>query len=81
MGKTLEFVPRLLPVDQAAHYLGVSKSKLLTLSLPRKELGSKRLYDRQDLDEFAANLPYASAKEDRQTAPSLPKRATPKQWS
>jgi len=81
MCKTLEFVPRLLPADQAAHYLGVSKSKLLMLSLPRKELGSKRLYDRQDLDDFAASLPYADTQEDKKSKSGSPLRATPKQWS
>jgi len=59
MGKhTLHFVPRLLSAPQAAAYLSISESKLLTLDIPRKELGAKRLYERQDLDDYADRLPY-----------------------
>lgn len=58
MPLTKDFAPRLLPAPQAAHYLGVSHSKLLTLSIPRRELGGKRVYDRSDLDAFADELPY-----------------------
>ena len=59
MGKhALHFVPRLMPAAQAAAYLGISESKLLTLDIPRKELGAKRLYERQDLDDYADRLPY-----------------------
>ena len=54
----LEFVPRLLTADQAAYYLGISKTKLLSLELPRKVLGAKRLYERHDLDDFAEQLDY-----------------------
>lgn len=53
----LTFAPRLLPSPQAAAYLGVSESTLRGLSIPRKLLGSKRLYDRLALDQYASNLP------------------------
>ncbi len=52
------FPPILLPASTAAVYLGVSKSTLLKLNIRRKELGSKRLYDRRDLDAFADDLLY-----------------------
>ena len=58
MAVTLEFPPALLPAPQAAHYLGVSESTLHTLDIPRRVLGRKRLYDRRDLDQFIASLPY-----------------------
>ena len=54
---TLDFAPRLMPAPQAAHYLGISVGMLRSLQLPRKILGSKRLYDRYDLDRFASELP------------------------
>lgn len=54
---TFDFAPRLMPAPHAAHYLGISVSMLRTLGLPRKILGSKRLYDRYDLDRFASELP------------------------
>lgn len=57
MPLTFHFPPRLMPAPQAAHYLGISVSKLNSLQLPRKLLGSKRLYDRYDLDMFASELP------------------------
>ncbi|WP_245894787.1 DNA-binding protein [Paracoccus indicus] len=53
----LTFVPRLLPSSQAAAYLVVSASTLSGLPVPRKLLGSKRLYDRLALDQYASNLP------------------------
>jgi len=56
MPVTLEFPPRLMPAPQAAHYLGVSPSTLRGLPIPRKQLGSKRLYDRIDLDAYADSL-------------------------
>ena len=52
------FVPRLLPAPEAAHYLGVSESKLRTLAIPRRVLGGKRLFDRFDLDAYASGLPF-----------------------
>lgn len=59
-----DFAPRLLPAPQAAHYLGVSPSKLATLSIPRRELGGKRVYDRNDLDAYADELPYEAVEEE-----------------
>ena len=50
------FVPRLLPAPQAAAYLGVSETTLRGLSLPRRVLGGKRLYDRLTLDAYADGL-------------------------
>lgn len=50
--------PRLLPTSSAAHYLGISPSKLRTLKIPRKQSGGNRLYDRHDLDMWADDLPY-----------------------
>lgn len=58
MPVTRDFAPRLMPAPQAAHYIGVSASTLRSLPIPRKESGSKRLYDRRDLDAFADDLPY-----------------------
>lgn len=51
------FAPRLLPAPEAAHYLGVSETKLRDLGLPRRMLDGKRLYDRITLDEYASDLP------------------------
>jgi hypothetical protein len=42
----------------AAHYLGLSASKLRTLDLPCKREGGNVLYDIRDLDAFADRLPY-----------------------
>lgn len=58
-----DFPPRLMPAPAAAHYLGVSESLLRTLPIPRRELNSKRVYDRADLDRYADSLPY-EAQED-----------------
>lgn len=58
MGRqAIAFAPRLLPTPEAAAYLGVSETMLRGLSIPRKLLGGKRLYDRLVLDEFASSLP------------------------
>jgi len=57
MSITLDFTPRLLPAPQAAHYLGVSVTKLQTLPIKRKKLDGKRLYDRIELDAYASSLP------------------------
>ena len=54
----LGFTPLLLPAPAAAHYLGVSESKLRMLGIRRKVLDSKRLYDRRDLDAYANELRY-----------------------
>lgn len=56
MPVALTFTPRLMPAQQAAHYIGVSVSTLRSLEIPRKIQGSKRLYDRLDLDAYADNL-------------------------
>ncbi|MCA0963248.1 DNA-binding protein [Salipiger bermudensis] len=56
MPTTLDFAPRLMPVTQAAHYIGVSPSKLRCLPIPRKILDGKRVYDRFDLDSYADGL-------------------------
>jgi hypothetical protein len=42
----------------AAHYLGISETKLRGLGLPCKEDGGNVLYDRNDLDAYADRLPY-----------------------
>lgn len=44
------FPPRLMQANAAAHYLGVSASKLRTLGLPRKVDGANRLYELRNLD-------------------------------
>lgn len=53
----MDFPPRLLPIAQAAQYLGVSASKLRAMPIRRKMLDGKRLYDRIDLDAYADALP------------------------
>ncbi len=55
---TFQFPPRLMQAKAAAHYLGVSASKLRTLGIPTKVCGANRLYDIRDLDEFADRLSY-----------------------
>lgn len=50
-------MPRLMKAPDAARYLGVSETTLRGLGLPRRVLGSLRLYDRLDLDDFASSLP------------------------
>lgn len=55
---TYHFPPRLMQAKAAAHYLGVSPSKLRTLDLPCKRDGGNVLYDRADLDAWADTLPY-----------------------
>ena len=52
------FAPRLMQAKAAAHYLGVSPSKLRALDLPCKRDGGNKLYDRADLDAYADGLPY-----------------------
>ena len=52
------FTPRLMSAPDAAAYLGMSASRLRTLSIPRKVDGALRLYDCRDLDAYAASLPY-----------------------
>lgn len=52
------FTPRLMQATAAAHYLGVSPSKLRSMNLPRKEMGGNMVYERADLDAVADALPY-----------------------
>ncbi len=52
------FTPALMGEGNAAFYIGVSPSTLRGLHIPRKVLGSRRLYDRRDLDAFRDGLPY-----------------------
>lgn len=60
MGKhmAITFLPRLMAAPQAAAYLGISESKLRTLTIARKELDGKKLYERADLDDYADRLRY-----------------------
>lgn len=55
---TFHFAPRLMQAKAAAHYLGVSASKLRTLDIPVKVCGRNKLYDILDLDAYADALPY-----------------------
>lgn len=55
---SFQFPPRLMQAKAAAHYLGLSPTKLRGLNLPRKEDGGNILYDRTDLDAYADALPY-----------------------
>lgn len=57
------FPPRLMTSPVAAAYLGVSESTLRKLEIPRRELLSKRVYDKADLDAYADDLPYEGLKE------------------
>lgn len=59
----LSFTPRLMPAPHAAHYLGVSTSTLRKLPIARRELGSKRVYDKADLDRYVDTLPYEASEE------------------
>lgn len=56
MALHFDFTPRLMPGPQAAHYLGVSESKLKTLGIPRRLLDGKRLYHINDLMAYADAL-------------------------
>ena len=51
------FLPALMGEGNAAFYIGVSTGTLRKLHIPRKVLGSRRLYDRRDRDEFRDGLP------------------------
>ena len=59
----LKCQPMLMGERDAAGYLGISVSKLRMMKLRRRVLGSRRLYDRQDLDDFIERLPYEGAGE------------------
>ncbi|MEM9762862.1 MAG: helix-turn-helix domain-containing protein [Pseudomonadota bacterium] len=54
----LAVLPALMKARDAAAYLGISEGTLRTLGIPRRQLGALRLYDRNDLDSYAASLPY-----------------------
>ena len=58
MSKSYAFTPRLVQETAAAHYLGMSPSKLRSLGLPRRVSDGNKLYDIRDLDAFADALPY-----------------------
>lgn len=53
----ISYQPRLLAAPEAAAYLGISASTLRTLPIQRRILGSRKLYDRIDLDAYASELP------------------------
>ncbi|MFQ6550467.1 DNA-binding protein [Aestuariibius sp. 2305UL40-4] len=61
--RTYAFPPRLMKAPAAAHYLGISTSKLLTLHLPTKQSGGNVLYDIVDLDAYADSLPTAGGED------------------
>lgn len=56
MSSSYSFAPRTMPAPAAAHYLGISQSKLLTRGIPRKIDGGNRLYDIRDLDSWVDSL-------------------------
>lgn len=58
-----QFPPRLMQIKAAAHYLGISPTKLRSLGLPCKRDGGNALYDRADLDAWADRLPYDGREE------------------
>lgn len=59
-----QFPPRLMKAKAAAHYLGLSETKLRALNLPCKRDGGNVVYDKADLDHYADQLPYERQKED-----------------
>lgn len=61
----LTFAPRLLSSAKAAAYLGISETTLRTLGLPRRILGTRRLYDRYELDAFADGLEVEDSAADQ----------------
>ncbi len=58
-----QFPPRLMQIDAAAHYLGVSASKLRGLPVHCKIDGRNKLYDIRDLDAYADRLSYEEKQE------------------
>ena len=64
MPTVADITPLLMPAPTAALYIGVSVSTLRSLNIPRRKLGSKRLYDRRDLDAYANDLPYDGQDEE-----------------
>ncbi len=63
MSQNFSFAPRLMPAATAAHYLGISASKLRGLSIPRRICKGNKLYDIRDLDNWADNLPIEGEQE------------------
>lgn len=59
-----ELKRRLYPVDEAAHYLGISKRTLQTLlkdgEIPKTHIKSRTLLDERDLDEYIERRKKAS---------------------
>ncbi|UAK23633.1 helix-turn-helix domain-containing protein [Sphingomonas nostoxanthinifaciens] len=47
---------RLLSADDAAEYLGISRTTLATLTIPSKGIGRRVLYDIRDLDRFVDRM-------------------------
>ncbi len=47
---------RLLSEEDAAEYLGISRTTLRDLGIEAKPIGRRRLYDIRSLDRFADNL-------------------------
>jgi hypothetical protein len=45
-----------MPAAAAAHYLGMSESKVRRLNIRRRICNGNRLYDIHDLDEYAETL-------------------------
>lgn len=67
----LTYQPRLLPVAEAAAYLGISASTLRSLPIPRRVLGGRRVYDRLDLDAYASGLPYDGQVDEEATCDAV----------
>lgn len=65
------YAPRLLGEAEAALYLGISKGTLRKMDVPRKVLGSRRLYDRLDLDACADDLPYEAGEKRGNTCDAV----------
>lgn len=62
-------LPRgLLSESDAAKWLGICSTTLRTLSIPRRALGRRRLYDVRDLEAARDNLPYENEGTDRAEA-------------
>lgn len=57
-------LPRLYGETAAAAYCGVSPATLRKHKLPRRVLGTRRLYERETLDEFIDSLPLEGEDEE-----------------
>lgn len=66
MGKhaPITYQPRMLGQAEAAAYIGVSVSTLMTLGIPRRVLGNRKLFDRIDLDAYVSGLPYEGERDE-----------------